>query len=68
VQAGERTDPAKTAQDYVHTGPGFVLCMVLLGFVTLLNAFGWWRARPRPALVGHVPAPAAADPWGPIRE
>lgn len=60
--AGERLDPAKTAHDYVHTGPGFTLCLVLLLTVAAINAVGWYRARPRPALVAHAPA---QDPWSP---
>jgi hypothetical protein len=57
---GEQLDPAKPAHDYVHTGPGFTFCLALLLLVAALNAVGWHRARPRPALV--VPAPAQ-DPW-----
>jgi hypothetical protein len=41
----------KALRDYIHTGPGFGLCLVLLLLVAALNAIGWWRARPRPALV-----------------
>jgi hypothetical protein len=62
AQAGERLDPSKTANDYVHTGPGILLCLALLVIVTVVNAIGRWRSRPVPALVGHVPPPAA-DPW-----
>jgi hypothetical protein len=55
VRVGEqltRPLPAgKSARDYVHTGPGFVLALVLLLSVTVGNAVGWVRARPRPALV-----------------
>jgi hypothetical protein len=41
---------------------------VLLLLVIGLNAIGWWRLRPRPALVTAPPtmdlnAPTAADPW-----
>jgi hypothetical protein len=50
VQAGQ-TIPAKTAHDYVQTGQGFGLCLVLLLLTAAVNAVGWWRARPRPALV-----------------
>jgi hypothetical protein len=68
AQSGERIDPAKTAHDYVHTGPGFLLCLVLLAGVTVLNGIGWWRARPRPALVGGAAPTVPSDPWGPIRQ
>jgi hypothetical protein len=65
---GVAIDPAKTARDYVLTGQGFRLCLVLLILVIVLNAIGWWRVRPRPALVTSPPtvdldAPTAADPW-----
>jgi len=66
---GVALDSAKTAHDYVLTGQGFRLCLLLLILVTVLNAVGWWRVRPRPALVAPTPtadlnAPTAADPWG----
>jgi hypothetical protein len=55
VRVGEQlTRPlpdGKSARDYVHTGPGFVLALVLLLSVAVANAVGWVRARPRPALV-----------------
>jgi hypothetical protein len=41
----------KVLHDYIHTGPGFGLCLILLLLVAALNTIGWWRARPRPALV-----------------
>jgi hypothetical protein len=56
--AGQRLDPGKSAQDYVQTGPGFLLCLTILAAVVVLNGVGWWRLRPRPALVGS-PAPAS---------
>ncbi len=64
VQQGGQLDPAKTAADYVHTGPGFALAMLLLAALTVLNGIGWWRARPRPALVA-APAPPGPpqDPY-----
>jgi hypothetical protein len=43
--------PGKALRDYIHTGPGFGLCLLLLILVAVVNAIGWWRARPRPALV-----------------
>jgi hypothetical protein len=49
--AGQKLDPTKSARDYVHTGQGFGLCLLLLLVVIVVNAVGWWRARPRPALV-----------------
>jgi hypothetical protein len=53
AQTGAQLDPAKTARDYVHTGQGFLLCLLLLGLVAVLNGIGWWRARLRPALVAE---------------
>ena len=48
--------PAGTGvRDLVHTGGGFGLCLVLLVLVSAGNALGWWRARPRPALVAGDP-------------
>jgi hypothetical protein len=41
----------KALRDYVHAGPGFAFCLILLVLIALGNAIGWWRARPRPALV-----------------
>jgi hypothetical protein len=61
---GGQLDPAKTADDYVQTGQGFQLCLALLAVVTVLNGIGWWRVRPRPALVatsGEATVPN--DPW-----
>ncbi len=43
--------PGKTVRDYVHTGAGFVLCLLLLLLALVVNAVGWWQARPRAALV-----------------
>jgi hypothetical protein len=53
ASAGQKLDPAKSARDYVHTGQGFLLCLLLLLVVVAVNAIGWWRARPRPALVSE---------------
>jgi hypothetical protein len=53
AQQGQKLDPAKTARDYVQTGQGFVLCLLLLALVVVVNGVGWWRARPRPALVSE---------------
>jgi hypothetical protein len=53
AQTGVTLDPAKTARDYVHTGPGFGLCLLLLALVAVVNGIGWWRARLRPALVAE---------------
>jgi hypothetical protein len=53
AQTGVQLNPAKTARDYVHTGQGFVLCLVLLALVAVVNGIGWWRARARPALVAE---------------
>jgi hypothetical protein len=66
---GVALDPAKAAHDYVQTGPGLPLCLVLLVLVAVVNGVGWWRIRPRPALlVAALPRdfnlPTAVDPWG----
>ena len=53
AQSGVKLDPAKTARDYVHTGPGFLLCLLLLVLVAVVNGIAWWRARSRPALVAE---------------
>jgi hypothetical protein len=57
VRVGDQlTQPipaGKALRDFVHTGPGFALALLLLVLVTALNAIGWWRARPRPALVSE---------------
>lgn len=37
----------KRAGDYVHTGLGFVACAALLVLAAVVNALGWWRARPQ---------------------
>jgi len=62
AQSGQQLDPAKNADDYVHTGPGFLLCLTLLVVVAIVNGIGWWRLRPAPALVAHGPS-GATDPW-----
>jgi hypothetical protein len=55
VRVGEqmtRPLPAgKVVRDFVHTGPGFVVCLILLLLVGVINLIGWWRARPQAALV-----------------
>lgn len=51
AQSGVKLDPAKTARDYVQTKEGFVLCLLLLVLVAAVNGIGWWRSRPRAALV-----------------
>jgi len=54
-QLAQPLPAGKSARDYVHTGPGFVLALVLLLSVGVANAIGWVRARPRPALVDGAP-------------
>jgi hypothetical protein len=53
VQSGQKIpDTGSTyAGDYVDTGPGFVVCLVLLAVVAVVNGVGWWRTRRRAALV-----------------
>lgn len=51
VAAGGRLEPGVSARDFVHTGQGFALCLVLLLVVAVVNGIGWYRSRPRPALV-----------------
>ena len=50
-RTGEKLPAGKTTHDYVQTGQGFGLCLLLLLVILVVNAIGWWRARPRPALV-----------------
>jgi ABC-type branched-subunit amino acid transport system permease subunit len=45
--------PNKAVRDFIHTGQGFALCFLLLLLVAVVNAVGWWRTRPRPALVSE---------------
>src|SRR5262249_22585413 len=40
VQSGQQIPPGKTAHDYVQTGQGFGLCLLLLLVVALVNAIG----------------------------
>lgn len=53
VQSGGAVPAGKTARDYVQTGQGFALCLLLLLVVAVANALGWWLARPRTALVAR---------------
>jgi hypothetical protein len=53
VQSGGAVPAGKAARDYVQTGQGFGLCLLLLLLVAAANAVGWWLARPRTALVGR---------------
>ncbi len=61
VRVGEQlTQPlpaGKVIRDYVQTGSGFGLSLLLLLLVTVLNGIGWWRARPRAALVAGESSP-----------
>ena len=55
VRVGEQLTQAlpagKSVRDFVNTGPGFVLCLLILLLVVVANLVGWWRTRARPALV-----------------
>jgi hypothetical protein len=55
VQSGGIVPAGKVARDYVQTGQGFTLCLLLLLLVALGNGIGWWLARPRSALVAEEP-------------
>jgi hypothetical protein len=48
--------PGKVLRDYVKSGPGFGICLLLLLVAALANAIGWWTARARPALVAGPPS------------
>ena len=72
VKLGDQlTEPlpaGKVLRDYVKTGPGFGLCLLLLFLVAVVNTIGWWTARARPALVAgpstsDLPS-AATEPLG----
>jgi hypothetical protein len=64
---GVALNPEKTASDYVLTGHGVQLCLLLLALVTVLNGVGWWRSRPRPALFAPSPTLDLAAPTVPGR-
>ncbi len=77
LKVGEQlslASPGTSAKQYVQTGLGFVVCLVLLLMVAAANALGWWRTRPRPALVaprevvapGEVVAPREVDAPGEV--
>jgi hypothetical protein len=54
VNVGEQISLASPGADphqYVRAGLGFWLCLLLLLAVTAVNAVGWWRAKPKLALV-----------------
>jgi hypothetical protein len=53
VAQTQPAEPPGPAEEYVQTGPGFGLCLVLLALVAVANGVGWRRLRPRPALVAH---------------
>jgi hypothetical protein len=52
-QLGQVLPAGKTLRDYVKTGAGFGLCLLLLVVVAIVNLIGWWQSRPRPALVAE---------------
>jgi hypothetical protein len=59
--------PGKVLRDYVKTGAGFGLCLLLLFLVAVVNTIGWWTARARPALVAAEPlstSDRATEPLG----
>ena len=72
VKLGDQlTEPlpaGKVLRDYVQTGPGFGLCLLLLLLVAVVNTIGWWTARARPALVAQAATSnhptAATEPLG----
>jgi hypothetical protein len=54
VNVGEQValaSPGADPHQYVKAGVGFGLCLLLLLAVTAVNAFAWWRSKPKPALV-----------------
>jgi hypothetical protein len=59
VKVGDQlTEPlpaGKVLRDFVKTGPGFGLCLLLLALVAVVNVIGWWTIRARPALVAAPP-------------
>jgi hypothetical protein len=61
VKLGDQlTEPlpaGKVLRDYVQTGPGFGICLILLLLVAVANTIGWWMVRNRPALVAGPPSP-----------
>ncbi len=58
-----------TAKDYVHTGAGFLWCLLVLIVLTVANLTAWRRTRTRPpdpvALPPGPPLPTAVDPIAP---
>jgi hypothetical protein len=54
-QLAQPLPAGKVLRDYVKTGPGFVLCLLLLAILAVLNTIGWWNARARPATVAPGP-------------
>jgi hypothetical protein len=55
-----------TAKDYVHTGAGFLWCLLVLVVLTVANLIVWRRTRTRPsdpgALQPDPSLPTAVDP------
>jgi hypothetical protein len=61
LRVGEQislVSPGADPHRFVRTGVGFAACLLLLVLAAVINAVGWWRGRPRVALV----APAPVEP------
>ncbi|HEX6872138.1 MAG TPA: hypothetical protein VF163_13655 [Micromonosporaceae bacterium] len=55
----------KSVRDFVHTGTGFVVCLLLLVLVAAANALGWWRGRRGSADAANPANPELASPVDP---
>jgi hypothetical protein len=52
----------KTERDYVHTGSGVGICLLLLAATIVVNGIGWFRVRPRRAGVPRGQPELRGDP------